>query len=75
MTIIRSRRLFLIPLTPEALTALMKHDRPAAEHALNGRFPPAELVPPLMADALEYFLNIATAGPQAPPGVLVLMSP
>jgi RimJ/RimL family protein N-acetyltransferase len=63
MTIISSQRLLLVPLTPEVLAALMTRDRAAAEVALNGRFPSSELVPPLMADALDFFLEIAAAGP------------
>ena len=62
MTILRSQRLILVPLTREALAALMNQDRAAAEVALGGRFPSSELVPPLMTDALDYFLKIAAAG-------------
>ena len=63
MTVISSQRLHLVPLTSEALAALIARDQAAAEHALNARFPTSELVPPLMADALDYFLEIAEAGP------------
>lgn len=63
MTVISSQRLLLVPLTPEALAALMNRDKVAAERALGGRFPSPELVPPLMVDALGFFLEIASAGP------------
>ncbi|MDQ2654750.1 MAG: GNAT family N-acetyltransferase [Chloroflexota bacterium] len=63
MTIIGSQRLHLVPLTAEALAALIQGDRAAAERALNGKFPSPELVPPLMTDALDFFLEIAAAGP------------
>jgi RimJ/RimL family protein N-acetyltransferase len=66
MITLSSQRLLLVPLTPEALAALMADDRAAAEHALNGRFPESELVPPLMADALDFFLEIAAADPENP---------
>lgn len=62
---IMSQRLLLAPLTPEALTALMKPDRESAEAELGGRFPSSEIVPPLMADALDYFLGIASASPES----------
>jgi len=62
MTVISSQRLLLVPLTPETLAALMIRDREAAEHALGARFPSPELVPPLMVDALGFFLEIASAG-------------
>jgi ribosomal-protein-alanine N-acetyltransferase len=65
MTVISSQRLLLLPLTPEALTALINRDRAAAERALDARFPSSELVPPLMADALDFFLSIASAGPES----------
>jgi RimJ/RimL family protein N-acetyltransferase len=65
MTVISSQRLLLLPLTPEVLAALMKGDRAAAELALDGRFPSSGLVPPLMLDALDFFLTIASAGPQS----------
>lgn len=65
MTTVSSQRLLLDPLTPEALAALMKQDRAAAERALGGRFPSSELVPPLMTDALDFFLEIAAAGPES----------
>lgn len=64
MTVISTQRLRLVPLTPEALAALIARDQAAVEHALNARFPTSELVPPLMADALDYFLAIASAGPE-----------
>ena len=64
MTIISSQRLRLVPLSPEALAALMRGDRAAAEDALEGTFPPSELVPPLMADVLDFFLEIAAVGPE-----------
>lgn len=64
MTTISSQRLHLVPLTPEALTALMHHDRAAAQAALQARFTSADLVPPLMTDVLDYFLNIAAASPE-----------
>ena len=65
MTIISSQRLQLVPLTPGALAALMNRDSVAAEHVLGGRFPSPELVPPLMVDALGFFLEIASAGPES----------
>lgn len=65
MTVISSQRLQLVPLTPEALAALMNGDRVAAEHAIGGRFPSPELVPPLMVDALGFFLEIASVGPES----------
>jgi RimJ/RimL family protein N-acetyltransferase len=65
MTIISSQRLHLVPLTPEALVALAKRDRAAAEAALDGKFPSSELVPPLMTDALDFFLEISAAGPES----------
>lgn len=65
MTTISSQRLLLVPLTPEALTALMQRDRAAAQAALNARFASSDLVPPLMTDALDYFLTIAAAGPES----------
>jgi hypothetical protein len=46
MTDISSQRLLLLPLSPEALAALMKGDRAAAERALGASFPSSELVPP-----------------------------
>ena len=64
MTIMCSQRLLLVPLTPEALAALMSQDRAAAEAALGGTFPSSDLVPPLMTDALDFFLSIA-AGPES----------
>lgn len=63
MTVISSQRLHLVPLTPEALAALKTRDRPAAEAALHARFPVSDLVPPLMSDALDFFHEIAAAGP------------
>lgn len=65
MTVISSQRLLLLPLTPEALAALINQDQDAAERALGATFPSHELVPPLMSDALEYFLEIASAGPES----------
>lgn len=65
MTGLSSQRLHLVPLTPEALDALMKSDRAAAEHALDAAFPSSELVPPLMTDALDYFLEVASASPES----------
>lgn len=63
MTVIASQRLLLVPLSPEVLAALMRQDRGAVEQALGARFPPSGLVPLLMADALEFFQEIASAGP------------
>jgi ribosomal-protein-alanine N-acetyltransferase len=65
MTTVRSQRLLLVPLTPEALEALMYSDRAGAERALEAKFPSSELVPPLMTDALDFFLTIASAGPES----------
>jgi RimJ/RimL family protein N-acetyltransferase len=65
MTLLTSQRLLLVPLSSEALAALIQQDRVAAEQALEARFPPSGLVPPLMADALEYFLEIASAGSES----------
>lgn len=64
MTIVASQRLHLIPLTPGALAALMAGDRAAAERATGGAFPPGDLVPPLMADALDFFLSLAKTSPE-----------
>jgi ribosomal-protein-alanine N-acetyltransferase len=61
MTVVTSQRLLLVPLTPQALAALIKGDQAAAEQALEARFPSSELVPPLMADALEHFLEVAAS--------------
>lgn len=61
MTVISSQRLLLVSLTPEVLAALMQGGRTAAEDALDATFPPSGLVPPLMADALDVFLHIASA--------------
>ncbi|MFT4041391.1 MAG: GNAT family N-acetyltransferase [Thermomicrobiales bacterium] len=58
-----SQRLILIPLSPEALAALIAQDRAAAERAVGGAFPPGALVPPLMADALDFFLKLAESSP------------
>jgi [ribosomal protein S5]-alanine N-acetyltransferase len=65
MTGISSQRLLLSPLTPEALAALINGDRAAAERALDARFTSSDLVPPLMTDALDFFLSIASAGPES----------
>jgi RimJ/RimL family protein N-acetyltransferase len=64
MTSISSQRLLLVPLTPEVLAALMQRDRAAAEAALEASFPSSELVPLLMADVLDFFLDIAAGGPE-----------
>jgi RimJ/RimL family protein N-acetyltransferase len=65
MTVICSQRLLLVPLTPEALAALIQGDQVAAEQALVARFPSSDLVPPLMFDALGFFLEIAEASPES----------
>lgn len=65
MTVIGSQRLLLVPLTPEALAALINSDRVAAEQALDATFPSPDLVPPLMVDAMGFFLDIAAAGPES----------
>ena len=62
MTVVRSQRLLLVPLTSEVLAALMTGNRADAEDELNARLPPSELVPPLMADALDFFRDIASGG-------------
>ena len=64
MTVLRSQRLVLLPLTSGALAALIKGDRAAAELALDAMFPTLELVPPLMSDVLDFFQEIAAAGPE-----------
>ena len=63
--IFSSQRRLLAPLTPLLLAALVQRDRAAADRALTGRFPSSELVPPLMTDALDFFLEIAAAGPES----------
>jgi RimJ/RimL family protein N-acetyltransferase len=65
MTAISSQRLHLVPLTSETLAALMQRDRSVAEHALDATFPSSDLVPPLMTDVLDFFLEIASAGPES----------
>jgi RimJ/RimL family protein N-acetyltransferase len=64
MTAITSQRLLLVPLSPEALAALVDRDRAAAEHALAASFVSPDLVPPLMSDALDFFLQLASASPE-----------
>ena len=65
MSVVTSQRLLLVPLTSEVLAALMNGDRVTAERELNATFPSSDLVPPLMVDALGFFFDIASAGPES----------
>lgn len=67
MTELASQRLLLVPLSLQALEALRRQDRVAAEAALAARWTAPELVPPLMTDALDYFSGIIAGNPGAAP--------
>jgi RimJ/RimL family protein N-acetyltransferase len=66
-TLVASRRLDLLPLTVDALEALIARDQPALEAATGARFPVPLAAPPLMDDALPYFRDALLANPDAAP--------
>jgi [ribosomal protein S5]-alanine N-acetyltransferase len=67
MAALASARLDLPPLTVAALEALIAGDRAALETASGARFPEPLAAPPLMDDALPYFLESLRADPDAAP--------
>lgn len=63
MTSLAALRLDLIPLSQEALAALIAVDRLSAEREIGAQLPPGELLPPEMADALDHFLGLVRSDP------------
>ena len=72
---IRTERLRLVPMTVEAIDALIASDREALETEVGAAFPDPLAPPPETGDVLEFFRDIASRETEWPPCFIVLREP